>query len=36
VRASGTENLLRVYCETNKPETTRRVLGEVTKVVQDL
>jgi phosphomannomutase len=36
VRASGTENLLRVYCETNKPETTRRVLGGVTKVVQDL
>jgi phosphomannomutase len=36
VRASGTENLLRVYSETTKPETTRRVLGAVTKVVQDL
>jgi phosphomannomutase len=36
VRASGTENLLRVYSETNKPETTRRVLGAVTKIVQDL
>jgi phosphomannomutase len=36
VRASGTETLLRVYCETNKPETTRRVLGSVTKIVQDL
>src|SRR5271156_3007368 len=36
VRASGTENLLRVYSETNKPETTRRVLGAVTKVVQHL
>ncbi len=34
VRASGTENLLRVYSETNKPETTRRVLDAVTKVVQ--
>jgi phosphomannomutase len=36
VRASGTETLLRVYSETNKPETTRRVLGAVTKIVQDL
>jgi phosphomannomutase len=36
VRASGTENLLRVYSETAKPETTRHVLGAVTKVVQDL
>jgi phosphomannomutase len=36
VRASGTENLLRVYSETTKPETTRRVLGAVTKLVQDL
>jgi phosphomannomutase len=33
VRASGTENLLRVYCETNKPESTRQVLGAVTKIV---
>jgi phosphomannomutase len=36
VRASGTENLLRVYCETTKPETTRRVLSAVTKLVRDL
>ena len=36
VRASGTETLLRVYSETNKPETTRRVLDAVTKVVHDL
>ena len=26
VRASGTENLLRVYSETNKPDTTKKVL----------
>jgi phosphomannomutase len=36
VRASGTENLLRVYSETSKPETTRQVLDAVTKVVHDL
>jgi phosphomannomutase len=36
VRASGTENLLRVYSETTQAETTRRVLGAVTKVVHDL
>lgn len=36
VRASGTENLLRVYSETPNPETTRRVLGAVTEVVQTL
>jgi phosphomannomutase len=36
VRASGTENLLRVYSETNKQETTRRVLGAVTQAVQIL
>jgi alpha-D-glucose phosphate-specific phosphoglucomutase len=36
VRASGTETLLRVYCETSKPETTRRVLDAVTKLVHDL
>jgi phosphomannomutase len=33
VRASGTENLLRVYCETSRPESTRQVLGAVTKIV---
>jgi phosphomannomutase len=36
VRASGTENLLRVYSETSKPETTQRVLGAVTRAVQAL
>jgi phosphomannomutase len=36
VRASGTENLLRVYSETSKPETTRRVLAAVTQVVHQL
>jgi phosphomannomutase len=36
VRASGTENLLRVYCETSKPETTRNVLSAVTQLVQKL
>jgi phosphomannomutase len=36
VRASGTENLLRVYAETNKRETSRRVLAAVTQVVRDL
>jgi phosphomannomutase len=36
VRASGTENLLRVYSETADPETTRRVLEAVTQIVQNL
>ena len=36
VRASGTENLLRVYCETSKQETTDRVLKAVTQIVHDL
>jgi phosphomannomutase len=36
VRASGTENLLRVYSETNRPETTRRVLSAVTEAVRNL
>jgi len=36
VRASGTENLLRVYCETSKSETTRRVLEAVTQIVHNL
>jgi alpha-D-glucose phosphate-specific phosphoglucomutase len=36
VRASGTENLLRVYSETTKAETTRRVLEAVTKIVHNL
>jgi alpha-D-glucose phosphate-specific phosphoglucomutase len=36
VRASGTENLLRVYSETTRPETTRRVLEAVTQMVHNL
>jgi phosphomannomutase len=36
VRASGTENLLRVYSETSSAETTRRVLEAVTQVVHNL
>jgi phosphomannomutase len=36
VRASGTENLLRVYSETSRPETTRRVLEAVTAMVHVL
>jgi len=36
VRASGTENLLRVYSETNKKGTTRRVLDAVVAQVQEL
>jgi alpha-D-glucose phosphate-specific phosphoglucomutase len=36
VRASGTENLLRVYSETSKQETTRRVLEAVTQIVHHL
>lgn len=36
VRASGTENMLRVYSETSRPETTRRVLQEVARLVENL
>jgi phosphomannomutase len=36
VRASGTENVLRVYSETSKAETTRGVLTAVTQLVQNL
>jgi phosphomannomutase len=36
VRASGTENLLRVYSETNDPAVTRRVLHAVTETVHTL
>jgi phosphomannomutase len=36
LRASGTENLLRLYSETSRPETTRRVLASVTELVQNL
>jgi alpha-D-glucose phosphate-specific phosphoglucomutase len=34
LRASGTENMLRVYSETSRAETTRRVLDEVTALVR--
>jgi phosphomannomutase len=36
VRASGTETLLRVYCETSRLVTTQRVLDAVTKIVRAL
>jgi phosphomannomutase len=36
VRASGTENLLRVYSETNRTETTRSVLEAVTEIARNL
>jgi len=36
VRASGTENLLRIYAETSKPETTQRVLRATVAAVQQL
>src|ERR1700688_1781681 len=36
VRASGTENLMRVYSETSRRETTNQVLAAVTHIVQQL
>jgi len=36
VRASGTENVLRIYSETNRAETTCRVLNAVTELVHTL
>ncbi len=36
LRASGTENMLRVYSETTRPETTKRVLDEVCATVRAL
>jgi phosphomannomutase len=36
VRASGTENLLRIYSETSRADTTQRALAGVTAVVGDL
>ena len=36
VRASGTETLLRVYCETSRLVTRQRVLDAVTKIVHAL
>ena len=36
VRASGTENMLRLYSETTRPESTGRILSGVTALVQAL
>jgi len=36
LRTSGTENMLRIYSETTRPETTKRVLDAVTTLVQKL
>ncbi|MGA8104127.1 MAG: phosphoglucomutase/phosphomannomutase family protein [Candidatus Acidiferrales bacterium] len=36
LRGSGTEPMLRVYSETTSPETTRRVLDHVVKIVRAL
>src|SRR5229473_2675301 len=36
VRASGTENLLRIYSETSRPETTKRVLQATVAAVNAL
>ncbi|HEY8716823.1 MAG TPA: hypothetical protein VIM00_15670, partial [Candidatus Acidoferrum sp.] len=36
VRASGTENLLRIYCETSRRETTQQVLTGVKDLVHAL
>src|SRR5271154_4641403 len=36
VRASGTENLLRVYSETSRRDTTQQVLAAVTKLVHSM
>ena len=36
IRASGTENLLRIYAETSKPATTRNVLRATVSAIQEL
>ena len=36
VRPSGTENLLRIYSETSRPETTKRVLQATVAAVNAL
>ncbi len=36
VRASGTENMLRIYAETTRPDTTQRVLEATSALVQKL
>jgi phosphomannomutase len=35
-RASGTEPMLRIYSETSCPETTRRILNDVSAMVRTL
>ncbi len=35
LRASGTENMLRIYSETTRADTTRRVLDRVTELVRN-
>ena len=35
LRASGTENMLRIYSETTRPETTRRILERVTELTRN-
>ena len=36
VRASGTENLLRIYAETSKAPTTQKVLRATVAAIQNL
>ena len=36
IRASGTENVLRIYSETNSAQTTRRVLNATTELIHSL
>src|SRR5215467_7405154 len=36
IRASGTENVLRIYSETNHAQTTRRVLNATTELIHSL
>jgi phosphomannomutase len=36
LRASGTENMLRIYSETTRAETTKRVLDSVVALVQKM
>jgi phosphomannomutase len=35
LRASGTENMLRIYSETTRPETTRQILERVTELTRN-
>ena len=36
LRASGTEPMLRIYAETSRPETTRRILDETSARVRKM